>query len=160
MTEFFFNLSNYSLIAKISVFLSYPFAYFLIFIVFFWILLFSKKKMYNFSLVFLSTFFSWSAAVILKDIFRIDRPFAPLNIVSLFREPGFSFPSEHAAIFMALTISLFFINKKIGYLFLFFAILIGLSRVVIGFHFFIDILGGFLIGLGVSFIFIKIFKKI
>lgn len=160
MTEFFFNLSNYSLLVKISVFLSYPFAYFLIFIVLCWIIFFSQKKMYDFSLVFLSTFFSWFMAIILKDIFRIDRPFTTLNIVPFFRETGFSFPSEHAAIFMALTISLFFINKKIGFLFLFFTILIGLSRVIIGFHYFIDILAGFLLGLGISFIFIRIFKRI
>lgn len=116
--------------------------------------------MFNFSLLFLSGFSAWFIANIFKNIFKINRPFVDLNINPLVRDVGFSFPSEHATVFMAITVSMFLINKKAGFVFLFLTILIGLSRVVIGVHYPVDIIGGFVVGIIISMIFVEIFKKI
>ena len=67
-----------------------------------------------------------------------------------FIEAGSSFPSGHATFFMGLAVALFFIDKKIGYLFMFFALIIGLARIIAGAHFPVDILGGFILGSLVS----------
>jgi undecaprenyl-diphosphatase len=155
-----YNLSSNPLITKLALFLSYPFAYGLIIILILWVIFFSKRKMYNFSLLFLSGLTSWLVAATLKNILQFKRPFLNLDIVPLYNETGFSFPSEHMAVFTALAISMFLINRRTGFIFLIIAILIGLSRIILGVHYPVDILGGFVVGLICSLIFTEIYKKI
>ena len=103
--------------------------------------------------VFFSGFFAYFMAVILKFLFHTPRPFLDLpNVFALFPETGFAFPSGHAAFFAAFGISLFFTHKKVGYIFMFFALLIGIMRIIAGAHFPIDILGGFVLGGVVSYL--------
>jgi len=154
------SLSQITVWAKFSYFLSYPFTYIIIFLILIWAIFFSQRKMFNFSLIFLSGIFSWIVANILKNIFKINRPFVDLNIISLYPDIGFSFPSEHMAVFVSLAVALYFINKKAGIIFFIIAILIGLSRIVVGVHYPLDILGGLFVGFLIGIIFIKIFKKI
>jgi undecaprenyl-diphosphatase len=158
--NYFFNLSLIPVIAKLALFLSYPFTYGLIFLLIFWAIFLSRKKMFNFSLLFLSVVFSWITASFIKNTLRFSRPYLELNIVPLFEETGFSFPSEHMAIFTAIAISMFLIDKRAGYIFSLIAILIGLSRIVIGVHYPVDILGGAIVGIVISLIFTSIYKKI
>jgi len=68
------------------------------------------------------------------------------QVHSLISETGYSFPSGHATFFMALAVSIFFYHKKAGYIFMFFALIIGIARIVAGVHFPTDILGGFVVG--------------
>lgn len=159
----FYIINNFSIIpwvADSAIFLSYLFTYLLIFSLIIWAIFFSQKKMYNFSLLFLSGIFSWFIANILKSLLRINRPFIDLGFSPLRLESGFSFPSEHMTIFTAIATAMFLINKKAGFIFLIIAILIGLSRIIIGVHSPLDILGGLFVGGLVGLIFIKIFKKI
>lgn len=91
---------------------------------------------------------AWFAGYVLKEIIRSSRPFVRFTDVhSLFIETGYAFPSGHATFFAALATALYFVNKKVGYLFGFFALLIGLARVIAGVHFPLDILGGFALGM-------------
>ena len=81
-----------------------------------------KKK--EVLVVFLSGFSAYLLSVILKTLFHTLRPFLALpNVQALFSETGFAFPSSHAAFFSALAFSLFFLHKKAGYVFMFFALL-------------------------------------
>ena len=101
-------------------------------------------------------FFSGGLVIIidqlLKFLIQSPRPFLALtDVLPLFSETGYAFPSGHAAFFSALALALFFISQKIGYAFMFFALLIGLSRIIAGVHFPVDILGGFLLGFGVAY---------
>ncbi|HTG27364.1 MAG TPA: phosphatase PAP2 family protein [Methylomirabilota bacterium] len=64
-----------------------------------------------------------------------------------------SFPSDHAAVFFALAMSIFFVWRAAGiaalsYVFLF----IGMPRLYLGFHYPTDILGGALIGITLALI--------
>ncbi|KKP85071.1 MAG: Phosphoesterase PA-phosphatase releated protein [Parcubacteria group bacterium GW2011_GWD2_35_7] len=109
-------------------------------------------------LIFFSSAFAWFLAYVLKFLFHTQRPFDLFpNVVSLFPETGYAFPSGHATFFMALAFALFFNHKKIGlstqagYLFIFFAFLIGASRIIAGVHFPVDILGGFVLGFFIAF---------
>ena len=72
------------------------------------------------------------------------------DVQSLIKETGFSFPSGHASFFMALACAIFISHKKAGYLFMFFALLIGIARIIAGVHFPVDILGGFILGYAIS----------
>ena len=77
-----------------------------------------------------------------------DRPFAESGLNELFLEqPQKAFPSDHSAVFAVIVLSLFIYKyPKLGYLFLIVGIASSLARVVIGFHWFGDILGGWLLG--------------
>src|SRR3989344_5189935 len=89
----------------------------------------------------------------LKILINMPRPFdAIANVSALFTESGQAFPSGHAAFFSALAFAIFFINKKAGYVFMLFALLIGLARIMAGVHFPVDILGGFTLGIAVAFL--------
>ena len=165
------NLSHSSdIFDKIVVFIAGPFSYVVIFLAIIFLLfhheiLPSKNpfklfllKWREIMLVFFSGISAWIIAQILKVIIEAPRPFEILfDVNPLFLHGGMdSFPSGHATFFMALAISIFISHKKIGYIFILFAILIGLARIIVGIHFPVDILGGFVIGL----ITVLFFKKL
>jgi undecaprenyl-diphosphatase len=109
-----------------------------------------KKK--EILLVFFSGILAWLVDTVLKYLIHTPRPFDVFpQVHSLFAESWYSFPSGHATFFMALAVSIFLSHKKAGYLFMFFALLIGIARIIAGVHFPVDILGGFVIGALVAF---------
>ena len=113
------------------------------------------KKWKEILIVFVSSLSAWVLSYILKYLCHTPRPFdAFSNVHSLFRESGYAFPSGHATAFMALAMSIFFIHKRAGYIFISLAVLIGLARIIAGVHFPVDIIGGFAVGFLVAF-FIK-----
>lgn len=116
----------------------------------------------DFVYIFSPAVLGWVIADILKNIFASPRPFIEFeNLVRpLFTHGGMdSFPSGHATFYGALALSILFVNKKMGYLFIFFALLIGLARIISGVHFPIDILSGYILGGIIFFIFYYIFIK-
>ena len=160
MFNFLFSLSQYSVIAKLALFISYPLAYTLPVVMVVFLLVRKKEKMFTFSLLFLSGFFSWISARMLKDFFQISRPYVTHNLIPLVYEPGYSFPSEHVAIFGALSVTAFFLHKKSGILLAIATLCIALSRIVIGVHYPVDVLGGAVLGGLVGLFLIKVFKYI
>jgi len=108
------------------------------------------------------TILAWGASQVINMFFHVARPFVELsNIQPLFIHGGFdSLPSGHATLAFALATGLFFYNKWLGGLFLFGALMIGLSRVVAGVHWPVDILGGALVGVLVVVVVHFFFKKI
>ncbi len=92
--------------------------------------------------------FAWVVARLLKLFIQTPRP----EVFSLVRETGYTFPSGHATFFMALAFSVYLLHKKVGYWFIFFAIIIGVARIMAGVHFPVDILGGYVLGGLVSYL--------
>jgi len=102
---------------------------------------------------------SFLAAVIisnylLKNIFQRPRPQIPLNYVvrnglkpfptTTTCPKDLSFPSGHATAAFAAAATLAFFDKKRKYVYYFIAGLIGLSRIYLGCHYFLDVVcGGF-----------------
>lgn len=104
--------------------------------------------------VFLTSGCAWVVARLLKIVIHTPRPFIEFsNTQALLPETGFAFPSGHATFFMALAISIYLAHKKAGYVFIFFALLIGIARIIAGVHFPIDILGGFVLGATIAYFF-------
>jgi len=157
---FFYHLSSNPYIAKIALFLSYPFTYGVLFLLVVWAMFISKNKMFNTSLLFLVGLFSWILSEVLKNILQASRPFLVEKIVPLYKETGFSFPSDHMSLFTGIAVAMFIIDKRAGYVFSLIAILIGVSRIVIGVHYPVDIMGGVVVGLIVGLIFNEIYKKV
>ena len=70
-----------------------------------------------------------------------------------------SFPSGHAMFFGALAMSLYFVQKRIGYMYFVVALIVGLARVASGVHFPIDIFVGYILGILIAIIFKLILRK-
>ena len=148
----------------LSIFLAEPFIYIVIVIVMF--LLLRKYKVFegdfnikimwgkgrNILLIVASTVISYFLANLLKIIVHTDRPIIALsNISTLIVENGHAFPSGHSATIAAFAFAVYFRNKKLGYVCLIAALLIGIARIVVGVHFPIDIIGGYVLGFIVAY---------
>lgn len=110
---------------------------------------------HTYSILFVSSpvIIAWLSALVLKMIFRKLRPHNRV-VSALFKgEKIFSFPSEHSAIFAALGVAMYSINHILGAVLLMAAFLIGISRAIIGVHFWRDILGGWSLGIILALIF-------
>lgn len=71
----------------------------------------------------------------------------------IFNRPDYSFPSDHAIFLFAVASSYYFAGyKKTAYYLFTFAILVSLSRVVVGVHYLGDIAVGAIIGIFISWI--------
>ncbi len=156
--NFFFNLSNSGFWSEFALFLSFQGSYIIIVFLFVGSIFLAKKKFLTSSTFFISIFFAWFCSQTLKFIIHMDRPFLVLDIIPLHYASGYSFPSIHSAIFASIATSMFFINKKLGIFLGFLALAIGLSRIVIGVHYPVDVLFGFLIGAASGFLAIRIMK--
>lgn len=88
-----------------------------------------------------------------KKIFFFPRPFAQEGVKLLISHIADSaFPSKHTAVAFVLALGVFLEKKRLGIWLLVLALLIGLSRIVVGAHYPADILAGMLIGICVSFL--------
>lgn len=69
----------------------------------------------------------------------------------IFHRPTYSFPSDHAGFLMALTVSFYLAGlRKIALAFFIVTFLVSVGRVIVGFHYLTDILGGWLVGASVA----------
>jgi len=111
-----------------------------------------KKFILLFSLSFLMTLLFTD--IVLKHIFQRTRPFFGLyRQVLLFQANcprDFSFPSGHAATAFAAATVLTFFDKKRRWFYYLVAILISYSRIYLGCHYFMDVIGGAIVGYIIS----------
>ena len=140
-------------------------AQYLIFFLIAGVLVFLFLKRENFLekllIIFGSAIIAWIFSQIINWIYPVARPFlAHPDINLLFEHGGHdSFPSGHATFAFALATVLFYYHKPLAWLYILGALLIGLSRIVAGVHWPIDILGGFILGGAVSVIIYFLYQK-
>jgi|SRR3989344_3076917 len=98
---------------------------------------------------------------ILKHLVSAPRPSLIMtNIAMLITENGFdSFPSGHTTFMVALATVSFSFGRRTGILFSILALIVGISRIIAGAHFPIDIIGGACIGILIGFVGLKLHKK-
>lgn len=84
--------------------------------------------------------------VILIRLFYIEpRPFVTLDIKPLIdHNTDAAFPSMHTSIMAVIAFAFIYYKSKLGLLLLTLAFLVGLSRIYVGVHYPLDIIGGFL----------------
>lgn len=97
---------------------------------------------------------SFATAEVLKYVFNIARPDAvtPLFVF----DPAF--PSGHTAAVATLGALVFRRNKLLGFLLFILSLIIGWARVLLGVHYPIDIVGGFILGVFLGVVFSKWLK--
>ncbi len=154
-----FSLSLFPFIAWLSVFISNILIYIFIIIAILTPLL-KKNRDYIYAILVGGTGLAgWVVSYIIKNIFMIPRPFMINQIVPLVLESGYSFPSSHVTVISALSVVIWKINHKLGYLFFIFTILVMFSRIIIGVHYPVDVVGGLIFGV-LTGIFILWFYKV
>lgn len=90
---------------------------------------------------------TWLVVVLLKNAIEMPRPFLGHSITPLFMYGKYdSFPSGHAALFMALAVAIGLYHRRAGLVFGVCAVVIGLARIAVGIHYPIDIFVGWLLG--------------
>jgi len=136
----FQTINNFANTSKLLDFVGIFFAEYLLYIIgiaFVVILLIKRTRLMAISIA-VSVFLARIViAEPIKRIFNVTRPNG---------EP-FSFPSGHATIVFAIAMAIYFFNKKWGIVTFIIAILVGISRIFVGIHWPIDILGGAVIGI-------------
>ncbi len=125
-----------------------------------------KINLKNLLQIFAIAFIAWFMAELIKFFCFSPRPFLVLaNVKPLFTHGlNDSFPSGHTTLAFALATAVtLFTNYKIGFLFFISALLVGLSRIVVGIHWPLDILVGAFLGITIVLIFylfkIKVIQK-
>lgn len=128
------------------------------------IIVFSIDKKYR-NLVVISAGASVLINNIIKFIIRRERP----DHLRLFRSFGYSYPSGHSMISVAVYgFLIYYVYKKVKniYLKIFLIIIltlliisIGLSRIYLGVHYPSDVLGGFLLAISITMIIITIYNN-
>lgn len=92
----------------------------------------------------------FGVAEFIRLFYHRPRPFTDLPVDQLLTSTEWSFPSGHATFFFALATAVYLYNKKWGITFFIMTILMTISRVIVGIHYPLDILGGAIIGIGVG----------
>jgi undecaprenyl-diphosphatase len=106
------------------------------------------RGFHNVIVVLTAGLVAWIFAKIIKTIYPSPRPFLAIeDVTKLVNHGGTdSFPSGHTTFFSAIATALYFYHKKIAVFYMFGALLIGLSRIVAGIHWPVDILAGYVLG--------------
>jgi membrane-associated phospholipid phosphatase len=83
-----------------------------------------------------------------------ERPYNKISnvLVLLARNHDWSFPSDHAVLGGAVTVTLFYVSKRLGYVSLFLALLMAFARVYAGVHYPHDVVAGLIVGAVIAFV--------
>jgi len=84
---------------------------------------------------------------IIRFFYHLERPFSFYNFTPLISESAWSFPSGHMTWFFALSLTVWYANRKWGWWFFGLSAVMGIARIYTGIHWPLDILGGAAIGL-------------
>ena len=117
-------------------------------LILFFLVLFEERRDKRFVLYFLASF-GITALVsnfLLKNIFQRIRPYTLLEKSVAVCPTDFSFPSGHAATAIAAATVLSAFDGKRKWFYYTIAVLISFSRIYLGCHYVIDVVGGALVG--------------
>ncbi|WP_315071531.1 phosphatase PAP2 family protein [uncultured Clostridium sp.] len=100
--------------------------------------------------------------IIVRSIFHVDRPFVHNKVNLLLpHDSASSFPSNHATGTMSIALGLEKYNKLLSRILTILSIIIGFSRVYVGHHYPMDVIGAYIIVFAVNYIYnLKLRSKV
>lgn len=102
----------------------------------------------------LASLTAWLLAEIIKSLIPTIRPFLlngqPVETLTLPLDGAF--PSAHAALAFGLAVTVWFHDRKVGWIYLILAVVIGIARVIANVHYPQDIFGGGVLGILTAFL--------
>ncbi|WFA04871.1 undecaprenyl-diphosphatase [Bacillus sp. HSf4] len=102
-----------------------------------------------------------AANYLITLIYFEPRPFVAHHVnVLIHHAADASFPSDHTTGALAISIAFWLIHRKIGSLMIAFGLLTGFSRIWVGHHYPLDVLGSILVAIFVSLIVLKFSKHL
>lgn len=151
-TSFFFTIFNlnehFPLLDRLMVFATSDLIYILFLIVFILAIKGGIKEKKSFLLIL----FAMPLAILLIKLIHLfffePRPFVTFHLTPIANESAdsASFPSRHATMAAVIAFAYTYFKSKWSLLFLSMMLLIGISRIYVGVHYPLDVLGGFVAG--------------
>ncbi len=147
---------------KVAIFFAEYLQYFVVFCLLLFLVKNLRRNLEMVIFAFAAAIFSrFIITEIIRYLFPRIRPFVEnsVNLLIGYNTTESSFPSGHAAFFFALSMVVYFYNKKTGILFFIASFLISIFRVFVGIHWPFDIFAGAIVGIFSGWIILKISKK-
>lgn len=145
------NLANKNVtMDKIMIFFSkdMPYIFMAITAMVFFLGIINKKDAYRkiaFN-TFLFTLINLIVSFIIGNIYYVNRPFVNNKVNLLMPHPAdASFPSDHATGTMSIALGLRIYNKMISIILMVLSLIVGFSRIYVGHHYPLDIIGAYII---------------
>ncbi|KZL92625.1 phosphatase PAP2 family protein [Clostridium magnum] len=108
---------------------------------------------------FVITVINLALSFIIGIIYYVPRPFVQQKVNLLFPHViDASFPSDHAIGTMSIAIGINKYQKLSGRILIILSVLVGISRVYVGHHFPIDVIGGYVIVLATNYLYHQLIK--
>ncbi len=98
-------------------------------------------------IVFIKPLFVLILCKILRKLINRKRPYLVFKTLNLPKKEDASLPSNHTASSFIISFMFLYVYPPLGIIMIALAVLVSLSRIIIGIHFPLDILSGFLISL-------------
>lgn len=109
----------------------------------------------------ISALIAWGFSQMIKSLFPTERPFEIYETIPMTMTVPFdgAFPSGHTASTFAMAFSIWLHDKKVGFIFIFLAVLVGYARIASRVHFPGDVIGGAAVGVLTAYLFDKVHLK-
>jgi undecaprenyl-diphosphatase len=120
-----------------------------------------EKLRYTAIDVFMVTVICLFASYIIGALVYVPRPFVSRKVNLLFPHViDASFPSDHAVGTMSIAVGANKVKRSYGIIFIILSLIVGFSRVYVGHHYPLDVIGGYAVVLCVDYIYGKIIRDI